>query len=497
MALIDLSNYSTTLIQSTQGRAGTPDGNVFFDRANGLIEFIPVEEVATLDLTSIGGGATDPNPLSTQDGLKFEAIYAFENQERASDETLRQYDRWTSGTFKFGGAYNFINAKTPSTDADRSIIRGSGWNEYDGATPTRIYFGNKGLSNIEPASQPYYQLSVQGTATDFAKPGQIDEAVQVYGDALNGNFDSRTYEAVSIRTYGNNYDRKDTVNDLGIAELGGYSTGFALNESVHLTTNTTDMPFADVLTTPTGVWVGMELNHIASPVAKSGEFSDETGSRLFSWELINNNGANLDQMVAWLDAFSTSATEEADGLGVLTGNLGKDIETWYYYNAAGQIVTKSGVDPSTEGLYLNNIPVADQQRVVMTDDGGTIKAYSFQVSVEANVGPTAKADVNAWYHSYFMDDGAGGLYNSATAVTVLDSSTAPVKGMASSANVDNNIIFAFDYTGDTEGGTADTNKNCVFLCEGDGGATQAKTLYTITKSTTVAFSCAPGAENNV
>lgn len=42
MALIDLSNYATTLIQSTQGRAGTPDGNVFFDKANGLIEFIPL-----------------------------------------------------------------------------------------------------------------------------------------------------------------------------------------------------------------------------------------------------------------------------------------------------------------------------------------------------------------------------------------------------------------------------------------------------------------------
>lgn len=493
MAIIDLSNYATTLIQSTVGRAGTPDGNVFFNTATGVIEFIAADEVATLDLTSIGGGATDPNPLIRADGLKFEAIYAFENQERAADENLRKHDRWTGGTFKFGGAYNYVNARTPSNDTDRDIVRGSGWNELDATgTATRIYFGNKGLSNIEAGSQPYQQLSIQGTATDFAKVGQIDEAVQVFGDVSNGNFDSRTYEAVSVRTYGNTFDRKETTTDLGITELGGYSTGFALNEGVHLTTNTTDHPFADVSTVPTGVWVGMELNHIAAPVVKSGEFSDETGTRLFSWELISPNSANLDQQIAWLDAFATEPAKEADGLGVVTGNLGKDIETWYSYNASGQVVTKSGVDPSTEGLYLNNVPTADQQRVVMTDDGGTIKAYSFSVSVEAELGATAKGDANAWYHSFF--DAA---YNTAGAITVKDSAAADVKGLASTADVDNKIIFAFDYTGDTVGGTANTDKDCVFLCEGDGGATQAKTLYTIKQLTTVAFTCIPAVENNV
>jgi len=498
MALIDLSNYSATLIQSTQSRVGVPDGNVFFDTSTGKIEFISATELATFIVTDvthplyIDGITPSSNPLLATDGLKFEAIYAFENQERAKDQVLRQFDRWTSGTFKFGGAYNFINARVPSLAQDRSIIRGSGWNELDATgTATRVYFGNKGLSNIFASSQPYYQLAVQGSAANFSKLGQIDEAVQVFGDAANGNFDSRTYEAVSVRSYGNNYDRKETTKDLGISQLGGYSTGFALNESTHLTTNTTSMPFANVITTPTGVWVGMQLNHIATPVAKTG-FSDATGTRLFSWELVNPNGASLDECVAWLDAFATQATMEADGLGVLTGHLGKDIETWYSYNASGQIVTKSGVNPATEGLYIQNVPVADQQRVVMTGDDGVIKAYSFSVSVEADIGSVAKADAKAWYHSFFAAN-----YNTAGAITVLDSSATPVKGLASTANASNKIVFAFDYTGDTVGGTANTNKNCVFLCEGDGGATQAKTLYTINQVTSIAFAASPSIENNV
>ena len=130
--------------------------------------------------------------------------------------------------------------------------------------------------------------------------------------------------------------------------------------------------------------------------------------------------------------------------------------------------------------------------MIFTADDASTKSYSFSVSVEAEVGATAKADANAWYHSYFATD-----YNTASAITVLDSSAVAVKGLASAADVSNKIIFAFDYTGDTVGGIADSDKDCVFLCEGDGGATQAKTLYTITKNTTVAFSCSPSVEANV
>lgn len=493
MAIIDLTNFASTLLQSTVDRAGTPNGNVYFDSVAGDIEFIPVEELATviypLGHPSYTDGVTPvANPLSTQDGIKFEAIYAFENQERStslvSGEDLRAYNRWTSGTFKFGGAYNFVNGRVPSTAADRAIIRGSGWNEFDASgVATLIYFGNKGLSNIFAGSQPYYQLGVFATAVDFAKAGQIDEAILVKTDGgIDNTLDP---EIVSVRTYGNNHDRKSTVDDLGILELGGYSTGFALNESVHLTTNTTDMPYADVFTVPAGVWVGMTLEELVVPLNVD-TFVEVAGD--FTWVLNNPSGANLDECVAYLDAIATEAVDI--NAHATNTTIGKDVNVWYSYNASGQVVTTSGADAN--GLYMYNVPTADQQRIIFTADDASTKSYSFSVSVEAEIGAAAKADVNAWYHSYFA-----AAYNTSGAITVLDSGASPVKGLASTADADNKIIFAFDYTGDTVGGTADTNKNCVFLCEGDGGATQAKTLYTITKSTTVAFSCSPTVENNV
>lgn len=482
--LIDLSNYDTHLVQSTQGRAGTPDGNVFFDVANNKIEFITASELALVDL----GSGDEANPLTNQLGIKFEAIYAFENQERRTDETLRKYNRTTSGTFKFGGAYNFVNGNVPSIAADIAIIRGSGWNELSSAgVIQKIYFGNKGLSNIEVASQPYYMLDSNASPTlngitpvDFAKAGQIDEAVLVYEISTS---DTRAYEGVSVRTFGQNFDRKETVADLGIAELGGYSTGFALNESVHLTSG--DYSLADVFGgAQISPWTGMTLEKLATATTKD-EFAEASGD--FTWVLNNTVPGSLYQMVAFLDALAMQDTDIDSGSETVT--YGKRIGTWYSYNATGQVVTGSGADAL--GLYLYNVPTADQQLVVFTDDAGNVKSYSFTVSVEANVGATAKADSLAWYHSYFE-----AAYNTSGAITVLDSSAAAVKGNASSADGDNKIVFAFDYTGDTVGGSADTDKDCVFICEGDGGTVQAKTLYTITKITTVSFSCAPSVENN-
>ena len=125
--LIDLSNYATLLVQSTQGRAGTPDGNIFFDVATGLIEIITAEELAQVDL----GSGLEANPLTNALGIKFEALYAFERQERRTDEGLRKYDYYFSGTFKFGGAYNIINGRKFAS-TDRVKIRGSGWVERAG-----------------------------------------------------------------------------------------------------------------------------------------------------------------------------------------------------------------------------------------------------------------------------------------------------------------------------------------------------------------------------
>lgn len=491
--LIDLSNYSTLLVQSTQSRSGTPDGNIYFDKANGRIELITNQELAQVNL----GSGLEANPLDDVFGIKWEAIYAFENQERRTDEDLRKYDRWSAGTFKFGGAYEMINGRkfddadgtaTSNTTDDRNKVRGSGWIERDAAGAIgRIYFGTRSLGNIEATSQPYYQLSDGGAPVDFSKVGPVDEAIQVYGDAaVDSNtttFDTRTYLSNKVRTFGFNYDEK-ILGDSGIVEMDGYAAGFALGETPHLTTG--NYTLADVYGgAQIAPWTSMTLEKLATPQTETG-FNEADGN--FIWVLNNDANGTLYECVAFLDALAQ--TDDDIDSGIITVTNGKRVGVWYSYDAQGRIVTNAPF--ASEGLFIENIPTADEQLVVFTDDAGNTKTRPFQVEVRANVGSTAVADVLAWYHSYFA-----AAYNTAGAVTVQDASSQDVKGNVSTDATGNEIVFAFDYDGDTLGGTAGTDKNCVFLCEGDGGATQAKTLYTIVRQTTVSFSCAPGQESNV
>ena len=502
--LIDLSNYATLLVQSTQSRSGSPDGNIFFDVANGRIELITREELAQVDL----GSGLEDNPLTNQEGIRMEACYAFERQERRTDETLRQYDPFFAGNFKFGGAYKIIygrkfddanGSNTSTTTDDRAKLRGSGWSEESGASNgegsiSRIYYGNVSLGNIEVASQPYYQLSEGGAPVDYAKAGPVNEAIQVFGstafgDANAGNFDSRTFLSIKVRTFGQNYDEK-RLADSGVAEMGGYSTGFALAESVHLTSGA--FALADVYGgSQIAPWTGMTLEKLAVPQVESG-FNEADGN--FTWVLNNTGNGSLNECVAFLDALAQ--TDDDIDSGSETNTQGKRVGVWYSYDAQGRILTNS---PFTgEGLFLENIPTADEQSVVFTDDAGGTKTRPFNSGIQVTVSANAVADVLCFYHAFFLDGPGGNDYNTANALTVQDAAAAEVKGNVSTDQVNGDRIdFSFAYDTDTIGGTAGTDKDVVFLCEGDGGVTAAKTVFTITRTASIAVSCIPSLETNV
>jgi len=506
--LIDLSNYADALVQSTQSRSGTPDGNIFFDTTNGRIELITAEELANVDL----GSGSEANPLTNQLGIKLEALYAFENQERVTDENLRKFDRYFKGSYKYAGAYELISGfkfddvdgtDTSTTDNsasdsdDRCKIRGSGWIERDASGDIgRIYYGVKSLGNIESASQPYYQLSDGGAPVDFAKTGAIDEAVQVYGDnAIDTNtttFDTRDYLSNKIRTFGYNFDEK-ILADSGVTEMGGYSSGFALGESVHLTSG--GYSLADVYGgSQISPWTGMGLEELDTPQVETG-FTTADGS--FTWTVNNTVPGTLNEVVAFLDALAQTDDDINDHSTNVTN--GKRVGVWYEYSADGKIIPRVGTGAASEGLFIEGLVGTDKNRVIFYDDAGDQKVYPAYSNVTVAVGANAVADTNAWFHAFFLDGPAGADYNTSSALTVEDASSTEVKDTVSSSSfrTGNNIIFEFDWYGDTIGGPIETNKDCVFLCEGDGGVTQAKTIFTLTSAASITASCIPLVETNV
>ncbi len=483
MALIDLSNYSTSLYQASANTF--LDGNVFFDTLAGTIAFGDASTYPTLNLTGHGGGATDANPLINLDGLKCEALYAFENQERRLDETLRKFNRFTAGTFKFGGAYDFVNGRTPAADSDRKLFRGSGWRELTGSVVNRIYFGPKGLGSIGVSSIPSYQAAQYGSSVDFTKLGNIDEAFQVFGDAANGNFDNTlSSHYFSIRTYGKNYDRVDTLGTLGIAELGGYSSGAALNESDHLTTIPATYPLADVYTAPIAPWSGMTLEQLDASQLETG-FAGADGN--FRWTLNNTGAGTLDQCVAYLDAIAQANAVVTVGPTAPVALNGKDYDVWYEYTATGKVRPITGAADGF-GVFIEGLSGGDKLAVEFKDDAAVVCVYPVYTPVTVELGQGAIDDTLAWFHMYLATG-----YDTAGATEYDDALAAVVKGVATNASpyisgANTWVNFEHDFT-------TDGSVNVVFLCEGDGGVTQQKTAITLADST-VAASCVPSVENN-
>jgi hypothetical protein len=156
--------------------------------------------------------------------------------------------------------------------------------------------------------------------------------------------------------------------------------------------------------------------------------------------------------------------------------------------------------PNQNDLYVDCW--RDGQRVQVKATNNPVTVYGpgffriYKDSTEA-VGAVAVADTNAWYHVFYVDGASTADFDTAGAVTVNDSSGNPVKGNVAAAAVANRINFAYSYDTNTQAGlSAGTDKDCVVLVEGDGGAGQAISYFTITRTAVVPVSCVPPADNN-
>lgn len=479
------------LLFSTQGRAGTPDGNIFLDvsdPANPKIELIAVSEQALIDY----GGGAEANRLDDSDGVTMQAIYGAISDHRLGDETIRQFRKPMAGKFLFAGAYDLINNNQFATAPDLALIRSSGirYLSVSGAI-NRIYFGPKSLGTIEAASQAYYQTTLNGTAVDFGALGPIDGLVQVFGttangDASAGDFDLRAYFAVSVREYGQIHDRKD-LSDSGFQTSDFFVGGFGLTEGPHPTTAT----FAEADVIGGGAiapFSTMAFQTEAVTVSRSG-FNEADGD--FIKTVLNPAGGTLDEVVAFLDALARETSDIDDGTPT---RIGKDHPTLYSFDAQGRVIMEQGV-------YVANLPGSDLTRIILTDDGGNVKTFPSLVSISVSISAAAQADPNAWYHAFIEDDTDADDYNTATAITHQDKDAVEIKGSISSAGTINwDVNFSA-----IPGGTnipAATSYQVRFIVGGDpdspGGPVENFTVFTIDgTSNTLSPSVSNETEQNV
>ena len=510
--LITRDNYAALLSRSTAGRAGSPEGNVFFDTANDTIELITAAEVANVNLLA----GLEANPLTHTDKAQALALYFFVLQEVQADPALQNFrfamDAVVNRMGKLVGATAFLNAitlaaNTSTTNShDRDKIADSGFSEFavGGALDT-VFHGVKSQSPINATSQPFYQLVTMAglvpteaerqaaTPVNFANPGNINEAINTY---TNGGVDNRTAALVlGVRDFGYTVGESSSIA-AGVSELGAYLQGYGIGNEIA----------ADIAAlTEADVWGGgavvpyTNLTFFRHPTAQTRTGFAATGAGTsgdFTDEIVLSAGTlTLLQLRAWLDKLMQQDSDENANTG--TTGVWRPLRAEALYTidkASAKLVTRAGlyIDPA-------KLSADAQQNIVMVDDAAGQHNIPFNAGISITVSAAWLADTGGWFRMLYSDAAALNDFDTLNAVTALDAAAVAISGTNADSRITGTVLsLTYAYDIETAGGnvTAGADQIVVFQIGGIDASKSRTVEFTITRSGSISVDATTAAETN-
>ena len=368
----------------------------------------------------------------SDDGVTGQAVYSFLKEEWRSDASLIPYlFPMVSITPE---QFEFFNGWLPADDTTRNLLRSCGWREIDGTgTLLREYVGIVSLGNIDAADTAYYAFASDTSKTDFDFPGVVNQGIQTFGNASNGNFDKRNEElSVFIRTQGKLYG-KATTTQIGVSALSYIAYRFPLAEAGDLKISASDTDIQN-----NAPYTGMSIRFFPSPQVR-----DIGGTNYNFGVIIDGNNGTAEQIYEFVQ-FELRQNSDIDvdagpdQIGTLTDPLlrfvGDNLETLLVNNSDG----------GGGGVYIDNFNANDTNRILFTDNDGNGQTFPFVAAGALNFNPNLVADVDAIYRMFFTSG-----FETPGAILVNDNSGSPISG---DVGGNASIGFDFDYDGNTQGG---------------------------------------------
>lgn len=378
-----------------------------------------------------------------------------------------------SGQYVFGrdpgGSYN---GWKPANDTTRQCIRNAGWSEYSAAGAlNRQYVGMVALASGYPAgAQFYYQRASGGAAIDFTFTDAPNEAIQVFGDATNGAFDTRTFFKMFCREYDYTYD------DAVLADIAETATGaYKLALPISVTAEVSKIVDNDAAMSG-APYSGITVEFFGTNQNKT----IGAGSYPFR-RVIEANGGTLEQVYTKAQYLLRQNLDIDSGAGTV---IGKTADQLCYF--VGDTLY------TTLGVFINGVLPADLNRVVFLDQNGVQRSYPYAAAGTLNFGSNLTSGGTGYYKLFFTTlPGAGNDYGEAGAVVVDDDAAADIAGMISGGS----IPFTFDYDGNTQGGRTAGTDAAVTLVAGNPGVAKPVVISgLITRSKGVSLSATAEAD---
>ena len=368
-----------------------------------------------------------------------------------------------SGQFQIGTDGQTYNGWKPLDDTTRQALRDGGWSEYSNAgVLNRQYVGIVSLGDVNTGAQLYYQRAAVDAPSNFTFVDEVNEGIQVYGDAANGNFDKRSYFKAFVREYGKKY-KSSTLADTGQSGTGAYTVNVLLSNEDDLKIQTTD---GNMTNAP---YSGITVTYYGSDQNKT------IGAGSYPFRVvIEGNGATLEQIYTKCQYLLRQNADIDAGAGTVTGKTAAEL----CYFVGDTLVT-------TQGVFVSNIQANDLNRIEFYDQNNVKRTYPYSAAGTISFNSPLTNGGTGYYRMYFLDTVTGD-YGAATAITVKDKDGVDIAGTISSGS----ISWTFDYDGNVQGGrTAGTDAAIVLVAGNAGSAKPVVVNGTITRAKGISFTC--------
>jgi hypothetical protein len=388
----------------------------------------------------------------SDDGVTLQCLYSFLKEEWKNDSALIPYPfPLVSITPE---QFEWVEDWVPTNDTTRNLIRSSGWREVTASDVVeREYMGIITLGNIDATNTAYFAFSSDTAKTDFDFAGPVNQAIQTYGDASNGNFDKRSDTlTLYIRSQGNTYGSA-TSTSIGLTALNYIANRFPLAEAADSKISASD---SDITTTTP--YTGMSITY--------GAITRTIGGVSYNFNiLVDGNSGSTQQIYEFVQYSLRQATDIDDGAGTQVGQLADSL-----------MIFEGDTLKTTTGVYIDDFQASDRNNIVFKDTGGADRTFPFLATGTLSFNTNLSGDSDAIYRMFFTSG-----FGSGSAILVDDESGTDISGAISGSST---VSFDFDYDGNTQGGrTAGTDANVTVVAIGLDTAQYVSAEATITRAT--------------
>jgi hypothetical protein len=401
----------------------------------------------TFDFIASADGSTT-NGLIAKDGVDGNALWSF------------FVDKWATATYKpypfpmnkidnRSGQYVFgkdpggtANGWKPGSDATRQMIRNAGWKEWSSAgVLNREYFGAVLQGGVSAGSQCYFQRDSVGAAINYTFTDLPNEAIQVYGDASNGNFDNRTFFKSFNRTYGYTFDDV-SLTDISETATGAYKLPFGINTSADLNLTTDD----------TGVIAGGYSTCTIKYDTANTNVTIGAGSYPFKKHITHTNLTRFQIYTRMQYLLRQNSNINTGGTGGSVTGKTADLICWF-------------VGPTLYTRAFFTPLAADLNDIVFIDDNGVERTFPYASAGTLNFNSNLTSGGTGYYTLYYTTTPGGDDFGEGTAIIVKDKDGVDITGTITGAS----IPFSFDWSNNVQGGFTPPVARDVTLVWGNPG----------------------------